>query len=209
MADKYVQSSPTTKYSDGTLVSTERIGPQGQTLVDSVHGSMFEASRNGTLFFAASQAAVTTSVALTTTYTGLCLYNPVGNNRDLIIRAINFKLTAAPAAISGLGIMGGYISTGGVTAHTTPLVYGTAIWPCNLGSTAVPTALVDSAATLVAPKFMWPLSGGFTAATLYPDTAAFIDSQGCWVAQPGAYFALFTLTASVGYGSIIWEEISR
>jgi hypothetical protein len=209
MADKYVQSSPTLKYSDGTLVATERIAPQGQMLVDSVHGSMYEASRNGTLFWAANQADVTTTVALATTYTGLCLYNPVGNNRDLIIRAINFKLIVAPAAISCLGIMGGYVSTGGVTAHTTPLVYGTAIWPCNMGSTATPTALVDSAATIVAPKFLWPLSGGFTAGALYPDSAAFIDSQGAWVLQPGAYAAIYTLTVSHGLGSIIWEEVSR
>ncbi len=209
MADKYIQSSPTYKLSEGVAAAVERIGPQGQTLTDQLHGSMFEASRIGTLFFAASQAAVTTSVALTTTYTGLALYNPVGNNRDLILRAINFKLSAAPAAITLLGIMAGYVSTGGITAHTTPLVYGTAIWPCNFGSAAVPTGLVDSAATIVAPKFVWPLVAGFTAATLYPDAAAFIDSQGAWVLQPGAYAAIYTLTASVGFGSILWEEVAR
>jgi hypothetical protein len=201
MAEKYVQSSPTLKYSEGAPVAIERIGPQGNILNDNLHGSMFEASRIGTLFFA--------SVTLTTTYTGLCLYNPVGNNRDLIVRAINFKCSAAPVAVTGIGIMGGYISTGGVTAHTTPLVYGTAIWPCNLGSAAVPTALVDAAATIVGPKFMWPLSGGFTAGALYPDSAAFIDSQGAFILQPGSYAALFTLTATVGYGAVIWEEISR
>lgn len=209
MADKYVQSSPTLKYTDGNVVAVERISEQGQQLMDSVHGSMYESSRIGTLFFAANQAAVTTTVALATTYTGLLLYNPVGNNRNLIIRAINFKLSAAPAAITLIGIMSGYVSTGGVTAHTTPLVYGTAIWPCNLGSTATPTALVDSAATIVAPKFVWPLVAGFTAATLYPDSAAFIDSQGAWILQPGSYASIYTLTVSVGFGSIIWEEVSR
>ncbi len=209
MADKYIQSSPTYKITEGVAATVERISPQGELLTDQVHGSMYEASRIGTLFWAANQAAVTTTVALATTYTGLLLYNPVGNNRDLIVRAINFKLSVAPAAISSLGIMGGYVSTGGVTAHTTPLVYGTAIWPCNLGSSATPTALVDSAATIVAPKFIWPLSGGFTAATLYPDSAAFIDSQGAFILQPGAYVAIFTLTVSVGFGSIIWEEVAR
>ena len=209
MADHYVQSSPTLEYADGTAVATTRIGTQGQILADQVHGSMYEASRIGTLFFAANQAAVTTTVALATTYTGLCLYNPVGNNRDLIIRAINFKLSAAPAAITLIGIMGGYVSTGGVTAHTTPLVYGTAIWPCNMGSTATPTGLVDSAATIVAPKFVWPLVGGFTAAALYPDACAFVDAQGAWVLQPGAYAAIYTLTVSVGFGSILWEEVKR
>jgi hypothetical protein len=209
MADKYVQSSPTYELPEGSAASVERIGPQGQLLTDSLHGSMFESSRCGTLFFAANQAAVTTTVALATTYTGLCVSNPVGNNRDLIIRAINFKLSVAPAGITLVGIMGGYVSTGGVTAHTTPLVYGTAVWSCNLGSNAVPTAKADSAATIVAPKFMWPLLGGFTAGALYPDSAAFIDSQGAWVVQPGGYVALYTLTVSVGFASIVWEEVTR
>ncbi len=44
MADKYVQSSPTYNVTDGTLLSTERVGPQGQLLVDQVHGE----SRRGT-----------------------------------------------------------------------------------------------------------------------------------------------------------------
>lgn len=205
----YVQSSPVLTVADGVSIADGRIGPQEQLMVDSLHGSMYESSRIGTLFFAANQAAVTTTVALATTYTGLLLYNPVGNNRDLILRAINFKLSAAPVAITLIGIMAGYISTGGVTAHTTPLVYGTAIWPCNFGSGAVPTGLVDSAATIVGPKFVWPLVAGFTAATLYPDSAAFIDSQGAWIIQPGAYAAIYTLTASVGFGSIIWEEVLR
>jgi len=209
MADKQVQDSTTLKNAAGQTIEIERIGPQGQILNDQLHGTMYEASRIGTLFFAASQAATAVSVALTTTYTGLCLYNPVGNNRDLIVRAVAFKPSIAIVALTVVGLLGGYVSTGGVTAHTTPLVYGTAIWPCNLGSTAVPTALVDSAATIVAPKVIMPFCGTSLAAGALQDGSDYVRMDGAVILQPGAYVAVYALTAVTGIGSIIWEEVYR
>ena len=209
MADKQVQDSPTLKYTAGTITTAERIGPQGQLLTDSVHGAMYESSRNGTLFFAANQAATAVSVALTLTYTGLALYNPVGNNRDLIVRAVAFKPSIAIVALTVVGLMGGYVSTGAITAHTTPLVYGTAIWPCNLGSTATPTALVDSAATIVAPHIIMPFCGTSLAAAALQDGANYVDMHGSIILQPGAYAAVYALTAVTGIGGIFWEEVSR
>ena len=208
MADKYVQSSPTYKLSDGTLVTVERIGPQGQQLVDSVHGEMYEASRNGTLFWAANQAAQAVSVALTLTYTGLAVYNPVGNNRDLIVRAASFKPSIAQVALSIIGLMCGYISTGGITAHTTPLVVGTSMGTNNWGSSATPTALADSAATIVGPHFVAGISGTALAAAGLP-TEGVLNVGGGIVLQPGAYVAIYALTALTGFGTIWWEEVSR
>ena len=209
MADNYVQSSPVLKYTDGTLVSTNRVGPQGQALADNLHGELYESSRIGTLFWAANQAAVTTTVALAPTYTGLALYNPGGNSNNLILRAMSFKLSVAQAAITQISLMGGYISTGAITAHTTPLVYGTAMWPCNLGSTAVPTALVDSAATIVGPKILMPLGGSFTAAAFGADTPSFQNFMGGIILQPGSFVAIYTLTVAVGFGAFWWEEVAR
>ena len=209
MGDNYVQSSPVLKYTDGTLVATERVGPQGSKISDDLHGELYESSRIGTLFWAANQAAITTTIALALTYTGLALYNPVGNSNNLILRAMSFKFSVAQAAISQISLMGGYISTGAITAHTTPLVYGTAMWPCNLGSTAVPTALVDSAATIVGPKILMPLGGSFTAAALGGDTPSFNNFLGGIILQPGAYIAVYTLTVSIGFAAFWWEEVAR
>jgi hypothetical protein len=204
----YVQSSPVLKVADGVALADGRMGPQEQLITDALHGEMYESSRIGTLFFAASQAATAVSVALTTTYTGICLYNPVGNNRDLILRHYSFTPSIAQVALSVIGLMGGYISTGAVTAHTTPLVYGTAIWPMNLGSSAVPTALVDAAATIVGPHIMFTTSGTALAAAGLP-TEGLKNVQGGVILQPGAFVAIYALTALTGIGAFIWEEVLR
>jgi hypothetical protein len=210
MADKYVQSSPVLQYDDGTLVATERIGPQGQMLTDFVHGEFYEASRIGTLFWAANQAATAVSVAYTINpYTGLCLYNPVGNNRDLILRGASFKASIAIVALTVVGLMGGYVASGAITAHGTPLVFGTAIGCCNLGSNAVCTALVDSSCTMVGPKLMVPMVGTMLAAAGLIDSGTYADFHGGFIIQPGAYVAFHALTAVTGMGCFIWEEVKR
>jgi len=209
MADKYVQSSPTYELAEGSVADVERIGPQGQLLVDSMHGQMFEASRCGTLFWATNQAAQAISVALATTYTGLCLSNPVGNNRDIIVRAASFRASIAQVALSVVGLLAGYISTGGVTAHTTPLVYGTSMWPMNFGSTAVPTAKVDSAATIVSPKVLMPLIGTVATSGYLAGGGLPVDLQGGLILQPGSYVAMYALTAVTGISMFIWGEITR
>jgi hypothetical protein len=204
----YVQSSPVLKAADGQAIADSRIGPQEQLITDQLHGEMYEASRIGTLFWAANQAAQAISVALTTTYTGLALYNPVGNNRDFILRHYSFTPSIAQVALSVIGLMGGYISTGAITAHTTPLVYGTSMWPMNLGSSAVPTALADSAATIVGPHIMFTTSGTALAAAGLP-TEGLKNVQGGVILQPGSFVALYALTALTGIGAFIWEEVLR
>jgi hypothetical protein len=208
MADKYIQSSPTYKLSDGTLVAVERIGPQGDQLVSSFHGDLYESNRVGTLFWAANQAAQAVSVALTVTYTGLVLYNPVGNNRDLIVRAGSFKPSIAQVALSIIGLMCGYISTGAITAHTTPLVVGTSMGTSNWGGSATPTGLADSAATIVGPHFVMGLTGTALASAGLPTDAVF-NAAGGIILQPGAFCAIYALTALTGFGTIWWQEVAR
>jgi hypothetical protein len=212
MAENYVQSSPVLKYSDGTLVATDRVGPQGNSFADGLHGPLYESSRNGTLFWAANQAAQAVSVALTLTYTGLALYNPVGNNRDLIVRAFSFTPSVAQVALSVIGLMAGYISTGAITAHTTPLVTGTSMGPMNFGSAATPTALADSAATIVGPKIVYCTTGtALAAAGGYPTIGVdgVKDVGGGLILQPGSFAAIYALTALTGISAFVWEEVMR
>jgi len=74
-----------------------RIGPAVDALVSQYGGRLQELSRLGNMFYVANQAAVTTTIAAATTYTGLCISNPAGGAYNLVIHSAGFKLSAAPA----------------------------------------------------------------------------------------------------------------
>ena len=196
-------------YPDGVAVATDRIGAQGDLMVSQLHGKLHEAAKRGVLFGAASQAATTTTIALATTYTGLCLSNPAGNNKDLALRQVGVSLSVAPAAQAAIGLGGGY-SAAGIATHTTPL----ATYPMDLGGNIQPTGLADAACTLVAGagkgllRVIMPTLGGFTAAAL-PSHGGVVDFEGSIILRPGAFVFIYTLTVVIGFFGITWEEYER
>src|SRR5256885_14227253 len=88
-----------------------RGGITGAQVVQDGHGRYTEAARLGNLFLAHNVAAQAVSVALTTTYTGLCLSNPLGNGKNFSLLAASFVLTVAPVAIASIHLIGGYSAT--------------------------------------------------------------------------------------------------
>ncbi len=188
------------KYPDGVGSEVERIGQQGDRMVSQLHGPMYELASRGRLFHAASQAATTTTIALATTYTGLCLSNPTGNLMNLEPRMIGWALSVAPAAEATTALGGGYLAAG-VETHTTPLT----TYNCLLGNAAAATGLADAACTLPAgPRVIMPLEGAFTAAALgLPGKGQPISGI---VIPPGGYVFFYTLTVSVGFFGIFWSE---
>jgi hypothetical protein len=99
---------------------------QGALMVAPISGAMTEAAMAGRLFYAANQAGIASSAALTAAYLGVCVSNPAGNSKNLIIRAVGAALIVKPAAADvTLHLTGGYTAAGVVT-HTSALVYGTA-----------------------------------------------------------------------------------
>lgn len=179
-----------------------RGGPTGQAIVSNLGGRYAQSALDGTLFWGANQAAATWSVALATTYTGLCLSNPAGSSKTLVLLKVGFALSAAPAAIASIGLISGFLSTG-ITAHTTALVPASSV----IGGGLNPVGKIDAAATLVgSPAWMTQLMGGFTAAALPATSPALIDLEGSVIVPPGAYVAIGALTAVVGYASMMWEE---
>jgi hypothetical protein len=52
-----------------------RQGRTGEAIVSQLNGAYYERAGRGGIFTVANQAAVTTTIALATTYTGLCLTN--------------------------------------------------------------------------------------------------------------------------------------
>jgi hypothetical protein len=180
-----------------------RLDQQGGVVTSMLHGRYYEQARNGNVFFAANQAATAVSVALATTYTGLCLSNPAGNTKNLVLLKVNFALSVAPAAIAPIGLIGGYLSTGIVT-HTTALAASST----TIGTGPAATAKADGAATLVGtPMWIHPMQGGFTAAALPSSAPALLDMEGSIIIPPGAYVAIGALTAVTGFGGMIWEEV--
>ena len=197
-------AGPVGPLTTGNLI-TARSGQLGELIVGELHGRDYETNFRGNMFYAAHQAATALSVALATTYTGLCLSNPAGNTKNLTLKKVSFALTVAPAAIASIGLIAGY-NVAGVTVHTTPLV-SPAIGPNVIGSAAMPTAKADAACTLVGtPFWLAQLMGGFTAAALPNPGPAMLDWDGSIIIQPGGYVAIGALTAVTGLASMFWEE---
>lgn len=189
---------------DGTFEHL-RLDKSGAAVVQQLHGKYYEVAKRGSLFVASNVAAQAVSVALATTYTGLCLSNPLGNDKDLVLLGCQYALSVAPAAIASLHLIAGFNAAADPT-HTTPLAAPGAR-NCRIGTGAPPTAKVDSAATVANPTYLMGLGSGFTAAALYATTPSWIDLAGAIILPPGAWVAWGALTAVTGFGSFMWEEV--
>jgi hypothetical protein len=101
------------------LMANPALGPQQDQLVTQLHGQYFEQCRRNNRFFASVVGQVTT-VGLATTYTGLCLSNPLGSGKLIVVDKLSYAFLVAFAAASAVGIMVGYSASTDVT-HTTPV----------------------------------------------------------------------------------------
>lgn len=174
----------------------------GAMMTAQTRGKYYESTARGKCFYACNIATQAVSVALNTTYTGLALANNVGSGKMLSLLRVGIGLTAAPAGIASLGLIGGYSATANIT-HTTPLAPA----PLLLGSSAAAVGKADSAATISTPLWIASLQTGFTAGALFSTTPNLIDIDGGIVLLPGAFVAIGALTAVTGYFSMFWEEI--
>lgn len=179
-----------------------RSGAQGDQIISELHGRYYEQAYRQQLFMGCNSAATTTSVALATTYTGLCLNNPAGNTKNLVLLKASVALAAAPAAIAPILLGTGY-NAAGVATHTTPLVPFSTL----IGTGPAPTGKLDAACTLpTAPVYTMPMVGGFTAAALPAVSPAVLDFEGSIILPPGAYAMILTVTATSLFAAMTWEE---
>lgn len=184
-----------------------RLGNMGETIVSSLHGHHYEANYRRSLFAAANQTPVTTTVGVATTYVGLCLSNPVGSNINLVLDRVAYSFLVAFPAAATLGIMVGYNSSTNVT-HTTPITPRSQFVGAPAGF-----GLVDAAATLpTAPYLNNVLGAGLTGAitTGVGSALNILEINGSIIIPPGGYAALYTSTASGASafaGSFLWQEI--
>lgn len=176
--------------------------PQGDMAVSELHARYFEQGRSGNMFTAANQSATAVSAGLATTYTGLLLYNPVGSGVMLVPTKVKYSLTAAPAAASTIGLIGGFAAAGGVTAQTTKLINQSS----QIGNPSIGKGIALGAATIVTPTWVCELLDAGAALAFVAATPP-IDLEGTFQILPGGFLAVGAIATVTGLGFIAWEEV--
>lgn len=165
-------------------------------------------NRAGQLFTAANVAAKTV-VAVSTTATGVILYNPIGSNKMLFIVDAAFAWTTAPAAVHNLGwaIMAPQTPTlpTGLTA------IGSGVQTClGYGNAGNAVAQAYDAATLPLAPVMRRIAGGAVYGSGTSESPySIIDYIDGALAVPagGAFVFAGVTTSLVGLGSVSWIEL--
>lgn len=171
------------------------------------HAFYFDANTRRTMFSGAITGQVTT-VGLATTYTGLCLSNPINSGINIVVTKVGISFIVAFAAGSAVGLMTGYHASTDVV-HTTPVVPKSNY----IGGATLGVGKLDSAATLpVAPTVNTVLGSGLTGAitTIPQIVPSLVDLDGSIILSPGGFVAIYTSTASgtaAGAFSFTWEEV--
>lgn len=180
-------------------------------LVDSsgrliTNDSFEEAVLQGNCYSGANQTGCVWTVELATTYTGLCVSNPIGSGKVLLLRYAGYSEVVAPTGIADAWIAIGHHAGTNVAAG----VAGTAR---NLkAGGAAGAGKVWTGATLpVAPAYMFPIINGHTSAALSTSgVPGLVRITG--VLPPGGFaiIANFTIGVAVGAkGAILWQEIDE
>lgn len=190
--------------SDGARVIA-RAAKTGEMCVSEAMPRYYEPAIRAQLYSASNVAAQAVSVALATTYTGLCISNPNGSGVNLVMVGCQYALSVAPAGIASLHLISGFSASSDVT-HTAALA-SPGIQSAIVGRSANSIAKADTQATITNPTYRMSLGSGFTAGALYATTPSWIDLAGQIIVQPGGWVAWGALTAVTGFGSFSWVEV--
>ncbi len=175
-----------------------------QVVTQAGHGKYYQQAKSNKVFYACNTAAQAITVALATTYTGLCVSNPGTSTVNLVMLRASFAQSAAPSTFPMVSLIGGH-SAAGIVTHTTALTNA----PNSTQFTGKPAiAKADSACTIVNPFYIHPLFSSPATGTLpVSGTRATFDLDGLFVLPPGAWMAIGALTVATGFSGFVWEEI--
>lgn len=164
-------------------------------------------NRAGQLFQAANVAAKSV-VAVSTTATGVILYNPVGSNVNLWIVDAGFAWTTVPGAVHNLGWAS---MPPNITAPTGLTAIGSGVLSGNgSGNRGNSAAQAYDAATLPAAPVMQRIAGGAAwGSSVAVSPYSIIDYvDGAMGVPPGGAFVFAAVTTTmVGLGSVTWIEL--
>lgn len=159
-----------------------RAGNLGQLMVDELNGDQYEQTLRGNHFSVSNQAAVTTTAALATTFTGLAVANPAGSGVNLVLRRFMCSQFAVGAA-SAIGLMAGSGAAAGSLVPQNRLIGG-----------SVSKATASAGATIATPILIDTYGDvGSLATTGYGLAPGInVELKGGIIVPPGFYVASFT-----------------
>jgi hypothetical protein len=182
------------------IVRALRVDPQSGLVL--AGGRYAEAAMAGRLFSIANQAAVATTAALATTWTGLGVCNPAGSGKNLIIHEFGWALTVIGSDEGGVGLM---------TADDTGMADALTSRSCKYGAGSS-VAYCDNGATIGTPVLERIYgtygTGAITTAMLYAPTV--VELNGSIILPPDRSILTYTTTATTAafVFHFLWEEVN-
>ena len=183
--------------------SPVRLGQMADQIVTQLHPRYYEQTYRGNRFVIANQAAVTTTAALATTYTGLVVGNPAGSTVNLVMD----KFCCAQFAVGAAGAVG--IMTGAsTTAITATLI------PRNRKVGGAASQAAANAGQTIGTPVLEQVFGsvGSLATTGYGlQPAVVVDLEGGLIIPPGFFVAAYTtvVTTSALIFGFEWTEVPQ
>lgn len=193
----------TTSLSAG-VQTTARMDNLGGLAATQLLPRYYETTYRRSMFTIANQTGITTSAALSTSYTGLVLQNPVGSQFNIVLTKVGYAFTVAPAAAVVVGLMTG-VNT---TTFTTNLVTARNRYVGGITSIGVASTNTTIATPVLETVLGTVLTGAITTQSQQAPTV--VDMEGSLILTPGAFVAFYTSTASgaSGFlGSFQWVEV--
>lgn len=170
-------------------------------LVTQGSGKYTDAAREGRLFSVANSAAVATTAAAATTWTGLGIANPTGSGKLLILHQFGWALSVVGSDEGILGLMA--VTDGGFAAALTVR--------CAKYGGGASIALADDGATIVSPVLERVVSTyGTGAITTWQGAGPQVyEIDGSIVLPAGRGICTYTTTATTAafQFSFLWEEV--
>ena len=187
---------------DAASINPLRTSTDGSLIIREGGGRHYQAAIEGRLFSVANQAAVTTTAALATNWTGLAVCNPTGSGKNLIMLEFGWALMADCTDDGVIGLM--TTTDAAMTSALTPVpvMYGR-------GSSV---ALVDTANGTTGTNVLERICGTHamcvdeTVQISVPQSIYKID--GSILLPPGRSVLTYTTTVSdTVIFHFLWEEV--
>ena len=202
-----------TSIANGNIIP-QRAGQLGEVITSRLHGDFYEQTYRGNIFLGASNTSSTlTNGYLSTTYSGLCLYNPIASLVNLVLLKVGYSYIQIPTNAFTIGLMcgngtnsdiyfkypqktfNGFI--GGANLNVATGLMGQANFIITLNSTPVVTHIFSSVTT-----------GSASNAIGYGNQI--VDLDGAIILSPGSYVAFYSSADNpipAFQGSFCWEEV--
>lgn len=179
-----------------------RLGTTGELIARLMGGKYREAAMAGRLFSVANQAAVATTAALATTWTGLGVCNPTGSGKNIIIHEFGWSLAVVGSDDGVVGLMTSDTTGFAQTLTAKPAMHGTgsSIAYCDDGATIATPILERICGTIG--------MGATTTQIAVPANVYQVD--GSIILPPGRSVMTYTTTATTAAALFffLWEEVA-